>query len=160
MFAWKAFGPEPSTRRRLVKAFARALLVWIGLALPLNLAWELAQLPLYTIWREATPGYIAYAVLHCAAGDGLIAAFSFIAATLVTRRSDWPLTAAPRGAAAAIVLGVGYTVWSEWYNVYRLGSWAYTASMPLVGGIGLSPLLQWFAVPIATLVLWRRAWSI
>lgn len=136
--------------------FVRAAVAWIGLALPLNLVWELAQLPLYTIWREATAAGIAYAVLHCTAGDGFIAGFSFVTAAAVTRRSDWPLTAPRRGAVSAVAFGIAYTIFSEWYNVYQLRSWAYTSSMPLVGGIGLSPLLQWGVVPMATFVLWRR----
>ncbi len=32
-------------------------------------------------------------------------------------------------------------------NVYRAGSWGYTASMPMIFGIGLSPLLQWLILP-------------
>ena len=37
-----------------------------------NLAWEIAQLPLYTIWRTGTFGEKAFAVLHCTGGDLLI----------------------------------------------------------------------------------------
>lgn len=149
-------GASAPSKPARVSILARATLVWVGIALPLNLAWELAQLPLYTIWRDATPGYIAYALAHCTAGDGLIAGFSFIVVAAVTRRPDWPLTAPWLGTAAAIVFGSGYTLLSEWYNVYRLQSWAYTSSMPLVGGIGLAPLLQWCAVPLATTVSWRK----
>ena len=42
---------------------------------------------------------------------------------------------------------IAFTAWSEWYNVYRAGSWGYTASMPTIFGIGLSPLLQWLILP-------------
>jgi hypothetical protein len=42
----------------------------------LNLVWEVAQLPLYTLWVEATPGEIAFAILHCTGGDAMIAAAS------------------------------------------------------------------------------------
>lgn len=51
--------------------------------------------------------------------------------------------------------GVAYTAFSEWLNVYRLGSWAYTQAMPLLGGIGITPLLQWVIVPVAMTLLWR-----
>jgi hypothetical protein len=37
--------------------------------------------------------------------------------------------------------GFAFTVWSEWYNVYVLRSWAYAPAMPLVAGLGLAPLL-------------------
>ena len=47
-----------------------------------------------------------------------------------------------------VVIGaVAFTAWSEWYNVYRAGKWGYTASMPLIFGIGLSPLSQWLVLP-------------
>ncbi len=56
-----------------------------------------------------------------------------------------------------VALGLGYTVFSEWYNVYRAGAWAYAEAMPRVLGIGLTPLLQWLIVPVAMLMLVRRA---
>lgn len=34
----------------------------------LNLLWEIAQLPLYTIYEEGEPAAIAFAVAHCTAG--------------------------------------------------------------------------------------------
>jgi hypothetical protein len=61
-------------------------------------------------------------------------------------------------------LGLAYTVFSEWYNVYQVGSWAYSQRMPLMSGIGLSPLLQWLLLPIFTLMVMRlvqrRWWSV
>ena len=56
-----------------------------------------------------------------------------------------------------VVLGLGYTVFSEWYNVYRIGAWAYAEIMPRILGIGLTPLLQWVVVPIVMLVLIQRS---
>ena len=50
---------------------------------------------------------------------------------------------------------MAYTAWSEWYNVYRAGSWGYTASMPLIFGIGLSPLLQWLILPPVLVLAYR-----
>jgi hypothetical protein len=48
----------------------------------------------------------------------------------------------------AIVLGAGYTIFSEWLNVAVRRSWSYTAAMPVVPflGTGLTPLLQWLIV--------------
>src|SRR5438046_7946598 len=47
----------------------RRYLPWLAV---LSLGWEIAQLPLYTLWNEAGPGYIAFAVAHCTIGDILI----------------------------------------------------------------------------------------
>ena len=49
-------------------------------AIPAHLVWEVAQLPLYTIWYEDTPGKIAFAVIHCAGGDAMIASISLLGA--------------------------------------------------------------------------------
>jgi hypothetical protein len=116
-----------------------------------HLIWEAAQLPLYTIWAEGTAWQIAFAAVHCTGGDVLIAALSVLAALLMFGRG-WPSDrAAFRNVmAAAIVLGVGYAVFSEWLNVNVRGSWVYSAWMPQLPplGTGLSPVLQWVAVPI------------
>jgi hypothetical protein len=49
----------------------------------------------------------------------------------------------------AILLGLCYTVFSEWLNTQVRQSWSYTEAMPLVPplGTGLAPLLQWLIVP-------------
>ena len=68
----------------------RGALAFIGKRyLPLfalfNVLWEFAQLPLYTIWREASPGSIAFAVAHCTAGDVPIGAAALALALAATR---------------------------------------------------------------------------
>ncbi len=145
---------ESCTARPLL---GRALL-WAGLSLALNLVWEVAQLPLYTIARDPSVARIAYAVLHCTLGDAIIAAAGFILAGLVFQDADWPSSRPWSGGAVATIFGLAYTAYSEWYNVYQAGGWAYSASMPLIFGIGLGPLLQWLVVPVATLLI-VRAWD-
>lgn len=123
-----------------------------------HLVWETLQLPLYTIWFEGTAAQIAFAILHCAGGDMLIAAATLIAALLMFGR-HWPTEyAAFRNVAiAAIALGIGYTVFSEWLNVNVRAAWAYSHWMPQLPplGTGLSPLLQWIVVPLAAF-WWAR----
>lgn len=125
----------------------------------LNLAWEVAQLPLYTLWRDATPAVKAYAVIHCTLGDVLIGTAALAIALLVTRAGE------PRGwrwstiAALTVAVGLGYTVLSEWLNMVVRQNWAYAAAMPVVriGGleVGLSPLAQWLVVPPLALLVAR-----
>lgn len=123
-----------------------------------NLLWEVAQLPLYTLWLEASPTYIAYAVLHCTVGDVLIGAGALLTALVATRSSvlrEWNWI---RIGFVAVILGLVYTVFSEWMNTSIRGSWAYSEWMPVlpIVSVGLSPVLQWLLVPIAALVLSRR----
>jgi hypothetical protein len=55
--------------RDALKLIACRYLPWLAV---LNLVWEIAQLPLYTIWNDGTRTEIAFAVLHCTLGDILI----------------------------------------------------------------------------------------
>lgn len=134
----------------------RRLVQWAALALLLHLVWEIAHVRLYTIWRDEAASYIAYSILHCTVGDGLIAAGTYLLSILATRCVDWPVTAPRFGALVAVASGVGYTAYSEWMNVYYLHSWQYLPSMPLVWGVGVTPLLQWIVIPLLMIALWRR----
>ncbi|TDH62334.1 hypothetical protein E2C06_12040 [Dankookia rubra] len=117
-----------------------------------NFAWEFAHLPLYTLWRTGTPGEIAFAALHCTLGDVLIAACSLVAALLFLGAPEWPRRRFAPVAAAAVAIGLGYTVYSEAANLAR-GTWAYSELMPTLPwlGTGLSPLVQWLLIPTASL---------
>ncbi|MHB8666030.1 MAG: hypothetical protein ACYC7B_00725 [Burkholderiales bacterium] len=129
--------------------------LWAALAFVLNLAWEIAQVRLYTIWAQADRLTVAWSLLHCSIGDVLIALAMFALAGMVLRRADWPASHPWAGGAIVVIDAMAYAAWSEWYNVYRVGSWGYAASMPLVFGIGLSPLLQWLILPPVLVLAYR-----
>jgi hypothetical protein len=121
--------------------------LWSALAFALNLAWEIAQVKLYTIWTEVDRLSVAWALLHCSLGDVVIALALFALAGIVLRRTDWPASRPWTGGVIVVLGALAFTAWSEWYNVYRAGNWSYTASMPTIFGVGLSPLLQWLILP-------------
>lgn len=139
------------------QAWSFILLRYLPRLALLSLGWEIAHLPLYTIWREGSPQWIAYAVAHCTVGDVLIGVATLLPALVLARAGEparWPVA---RIATFAIVLGVAYTVLSERINIAQ-GNWAYSPWMPVLPGIemGLSPLLQWVVVPLAALHWARR----
>ena len=110
--------------------------------------WEIAHLPLYTIWWTGTNREITVAALHCAGGDFLISTAALTIAAMMTWFFGWQ----PFGwrmVGTAIALGMGYTILSEWLNVSAWRSWSYSSAMPTLPwlGTGLSPLLQWVVVP-------------
>lgn len=121
----------------------------LSVAIPMHLVWEIAQLPLYTLWETGTPRVMATSVLHCTGGDVLIALGSLGLAIIGFGRANWPVRGNLRVAVGAIVFGVAYTIFSEWLNTEIRGAWAYRTLMPVVPpfGTGLSPLLQWIVVP-------------
>lgn len=139
--------------RRIGPTYLRELL-WLALALVFNLTWELAQLGFYDLSAMHTG--VAYAVVHCTLGDGLITVVAYLIAVGVTRSRTWPHTKPWVGMAVMLVSTLGYTALSEWRNVYLMRNWVYAASMPLIAGIGASPLLQWILVPVGTLIIVRR----
>jgi len=130
--------------------------LWAALAFVLNLAWEIAQIRLYTIWADEDRLSVAWALLHCSLGDVLIALTMFALTGLVLRCTVWPEGRPWAGSTIAVSGALAYTAWSEWHNVYRAGSWAYTANMPLIFGIGLFPLLQWLILPPILVLAYRK----
>ena len=138
----------------------QGLRVYLGAMAAGNLVWETLQLPLYTIWRTGTLREQAFAVFHCTLGDLLIALSSLTLALMIVGQSAWPSSRFWQVAGFAIILGIGYTAFSEWVNVVVRASWAYSEWMPVIPlfgfRLGLSPLLQWIVVPAAAfrLVKW------
>lgn len=129
--------------------------IWSALAFALNLAWEVAHVGFYTLWAEENLMTVVRALVHCTFGDVAIALTAYVLTGLMLRLSDWPQTRPVIGAVIVVIISMAYTAWSEWYNVYQLGSWTYSKSMPLLFGIGLSPLLQWLILPpLLTLAYW------
>lgn len=132
------------------------LLLWALLALPLHLLWEIAHLPFYTLWDNSSRSLIAAYVLHCTLGDVMIATAAYGITALLWRRMAWPWHSSVWSLVVLTIIGVSYTLFSEWINVYQLQSWSYAASMPRIAGIGLTPLLQWLIIPTMMLVIFRK----
>lgn len=130
----------------------------LGLALPLELAWEGAQLPLYTLWREHDWGYILFSLAHCTAGDLLILLACHILVALLARNRFWFYGRIHLTGTLFTLAGTAYTIYSELANTGPRGSWEYTEQMPVVPllGIGATPLLQWLLIPPVLLWLMRR----
>lgn len=115
-----------------------------------NLVWELAHMPLYTRWETGSRGEIIFAALHCTGGDILIAASALLAALFLFGNGQWPDAGYRRVSLATILMGLVYTVFSEWLNIEVREAWAYRDLMPVVPVInaGLSPIAQWIVLPI------------
>ena len=131
-----------------------ALRGYLAVTAVLDLAWEAAQLPLYTIWKDGTFRSMTFAVLHCTAGDVLLAFLVLLGALLLVGDPAWPRRRAGRVAALTLVAGLACTVLIEWLMVEVWRTWAYSGLMPLLPplGTGLSPVLQWLLVP--SVALW------
>ena len=144
-----------------VPAWLGSLRVYLGWIFGLNLLWEVLHLPLYTLWTSGTLSEKAFAVVHCTFGDVLIALSALALALVLGGDPKWPVSRFWTVAVLALIFGEIYTLFSEWVNVFIRPSWAYSDRMPVIAvlrhDIGLSPLLQWIVVPIAALLIVRRA---
>ena len=140
-----------------------ALRRYLGASIAAHLVWETLQLPLYTLWADGTRAQQAFAVLHCAAGDIVIALVSLALALALFARRGWPTTDTARVYWTSLVCCVGYTIFSEWLNTGVRASWNYSDFMPVVPVIrtGLAPLMQWLVVPTFAqrIALGRAPWN-
>ncbi len=134
----------------------RALRAYLAMTLGANLAWEAAQLPLYTLWTTGTTAEKVFAVLHCTGGDLLIATSVLVLALLLVGDPAWPTMGHRQVAVLTLVFGLAYTAFSEWLNTVVRSAWAYSELMPVIRisrlEIGVSPLLQWVLLP--SFALW------
>ena len=89
-------------------------------------------------------------MVHCTAGDFIIAGIALMLAVAMIGERAWPMRALRPVALLAIAFGLGYTIFSEWLNIVVRQSWAYSELMPVVPaiGTGLAPLAQWLVVPL------------
>ena len=115
----------------------------IGLAaFFLNLAYELLHSLLYTTCWEAPLNRYVYLILKAALFDGVIIAIVY--------GLSWFL---PFGRMMFFVVVLLAFAW--FWEVYSLrkGKWQYTQRMPLLLGVGLTPLVQLAACGILSLYL-------
>jgi uncharacterized membrane protein YhaH (DUF805 family) len=121
----------------------------------LSLVWELLQSPFYTDTFEVPWTTLVFNRLHCTGGDAMILLVAFWIVALGWGRC-WVHTARWVAFVAFLALGGTYTAVSEHLNVHVLARWAYSQWMPVIGGIGLMPLLQWIVVPALCIYFVRR----
>lgn len=130
-------------------AFGRFVGRGAVLAFLLNFAWELGHYSLYKGFAYDGP-HVAFLGLASLA-DAIMAGLLYFGFGLVYRDGFWiqHLTVS-RTVWLILAGGLGAAV-SEMAHL-SAGNWAYTDRMPLVFGIGLTPLLQFSMLPL--LIYW------
>jgi hypothetical protein len=120
----------------------------------LNLPWELAQVPLFAGMPNAQHWTAVLTCGRATLGDGVVALVAFWAVALAVWARAWVLAPTRGQVAGFVAVGVLITVVMERLATGPLGRWAYADAMPVVPvlEVGLSPLLQWIALP--PLIVW------
>ena len=135
--------------RRLPPEVDLLILSFLG-----HFTWEVLQAPLFASLGE-TDHFRGIAVcLQATLGDLAIALAAFWGAALLGGGRDWFRRAGAPAFAAFLGIGLLATVGLEYLHTNVTGRWTYDGMMPVlpVIGTGISPLLQWVAVP--SLVIW------
>lgn len=120
----------------------------------LNLAWELAQVPLFIGMPTAEHWSALLVCGRATLGDVVIALIGFWIVAVCTGTRSWILRPSTWRVAGFVAVGALITIVMEWLATQMLGRWAYADAMPVlpVVRVGLSPLLQWIVLP--PLVVW------
>lgn len=105
----------------------------------LHLMWERTHIVLYTGYEAmegALPVYLLATLGDVAYTLGAVLLISFFTGCLT-----WFLRARAQAFVGLAVMGLAIALFVE-YKALALGRWAYTDAMPMIGVLGLSPLVQ------------------
>lgn len=124
----------------------------------LHFVWEFLQVPTYAAMAEMAHWQGIKLCTSATIGDVGFALVAFWAASLAARTRHWIGNRAALPVLVFVGTGIALTVGFEFYYTQVTQRWTYSDLMPLVPpfGTGLSPLLQWIAIPPAVLWLSRR----
>jgi hypothetical protein len=135
---------------------------WLTFALTtaaLHFVWEMAQggrfasmAPL-SFWRATS------LCARATVGDVVITAIAFAIAAAAVRSYHWPAEKGQPLLPFAIFIASGLAV-TVAYEIHAIaaGRWSYAEAMPVIAGVGVLPILQWLAIPIAELAVFRLLW--
>ena len=129
------------------KAFNKFIFTMIMLALFLNFAWELFQIPLYQ-----NPVYDFKHIAFCALAslaDVLMVLLLYFGLALIFKNSFWIEPLKLHRIAIVVLIGGAGAILSEMRHL-SLGSWTYNNSMPIIPfvNVGIAPVLQFMILPL------------
>ncbi len=128
------------------------LLILGFIVLILSLIWEFSHFPLYypLIGISKTP-----LLLIAGIGDLFLISLIFLAISYKNKTTNWIKTPDYSDYLLIILLGSFISILIEVISL-NLGSWAYREAMPVILGIGLSPLVQLSVTSILSLFILRK----
>lgn len=145
----------------LLRSFDRPPLPEIPVALfsfLLHFVWEFLQVPTYAGMAEMAHWQGIKLCTSATVGDVGFALTAFWTASLVAQTRHWIGDPAVLPFVVFLATGIALTIGFEFYYTQIVYRWTYSDLMPLVPPFrtGLSPLLQWIAIPPVVLWLTRR----
>lgn len=108
--------------------------------------WETLHLPLYTDYGEL--GGPLPITIYATLGDAAYTLGAFFFISLFKKTKKWILEIEVSDYVGLLILGFCIALFVE-YKALALDKWKYTIDMPLLFGIGISPLIQMsFLLPL------------
>ena len=129
------------------------VILFFVFVLILNLIWEFSHYGLYNDYSSVTG--IPHLII-ASFGDLFFVGLIFLFVSLKNKKMGWIKKPKRADYFFIVFLGLAISVVIEIINVNLLGRWEYKPEMPLVFGIGLSPLLQLFSTTLISLEILRR----
>ncbi len=124
----------------------------------LHFVWEMLQTPLFAEMPTMAHWPATLFCLRATVGDVAIAVVAFGTVAALDGRRGWFLDPSRRSIVTYLACGVLLTIVLELHAVFWARRWSYSDLMPVIPalGVGLVPILQWIALPLATLFLLQR----
>lgn len=134
-----------------------SVLNFIFFSYALNATWEWTQSPFF-IDTTSSLNLIVWYRIHCSLGDTIILLVGFALLSLNRKSIAWIRNPKVSDYLVLCLLGVSYTFFSEYINVYVRHSWSYSEYMPLMPliPVGIIPLVQWVALPPVIVFITKR----
>ncbi len=123
----------------------------------LNATWEWIQSPFF-VDNTSDLNTIIWYRIHCTLGDSILLMIGYVIVSCYYRNLSWVYHSNPKHHVLFVVLGVIYTLFSEYINVNVRNSWSYSDYMPLLPftRVGLVPIIQWIILPPVILFITKR----
>lgn len=123
-----------------------------GIAWLLNVIWEFAQMPLYSAASNA-PGH-EWMCLRASVFDAIFSTTLYLILAASHRSLTWLVRWNSTDKARIVIVGLAMAFVIE-QRALADGRWSYGPAMPLVLGVGLTPLIQLALLTLTTFALVR-----
>ena len=128
----------------IMKSLHKTILLFVVLAFSINLVWEVSHSVLYDWDKEPLNNDVNFYVsriLFSTAGDLLLLTMIFVAVSLKNKNLDWIQKPKKLDYSLVAILGIAFAIFIE-KRAEILHLWSYNSTMPLILGIGITPLIQ------------------
>ena len=129
----------------------KKLSILVLLIFSLNLIWEFSHYKLY-VDLTGIPSNLHLIIASLT--DLFLILIIFLINSIFRKSVSWIENTKKSDYAVIVILGVLIAIIIEIYSLSR-GRWLYTESMPMIFGIGISPLIQLFTTSIISIKLFE-----